>query len=69
MSVRLNFDLKRKGTVRSQKVVENLQDHLKESNARVIDLFKQWDLNNDGVISQEEVRAHCRLLLCPYLLR
>ena len=35
-------------------IVKSLQDGLAASHARVLDLFRAWDTNNDGRISREE---------------
>ena len=36
--------------------VQQLRDSLAQQAARVIDLFRRWDANGDGVISREEFR-------------
>ena len=44
------------------KVVARLRDALSALGTRVIDVFKQWDANSDGVVSREEFHMAMPLL-------
>jgi hypothetical protein len=62
LGITLKRDLTRKDTIGSQKIVEGLQAGLLASNARVLDLFRAWDTDNDGRVSREEFHAAFRAM-------
>ena len=43
-------------------VAEQLAQTLEKNAGRVIDLFREWDTNNDGVVSKKEFRLRMPLL-------
>ena len=47
------------------KVIARLRGVLAKLGTRVIDVFKQWDLNSDGVVSREEFQQAIRLEQMP----
>ena len=43
-------------------VIEQIRMTLRKNAARVIDMFREWDINNDGQVSKEEFRRAMPLL-------
>jgi len=43
-------------------VIEQIRMTLRKNAARVIDMFREWDVNNDGQVSKEEFRRAMPLL-------
>ena len=47
----------------SRPVQERIKETLENNAVRIVDLFREWDLNNSGTVSKKEFRKAMPLLL------